>query len=110
MIGRVVMCNIGYVELAMQAERRMRKGEHQHQCGGCLRWYWPLHPEEHSSEFGHEPQPTGLEDARRRRKKCPTCLLVEADRERLTAASDALVARTFARLKSASALPEATER
>lgn len=35
-----VGCVIGYVEEAMEAERRLRKGDRQLWCGTCNKWGW----------------------------------------------------------------------
>jgi hypothetical protein len=73
-----VICRIGYVEEAMEADRRMRAGEHQHQCRHCSKWYWPLHKYEHGQN--HDPAPSGEEvgengvhKVRVRKHPCPDC-------------------------------------
>lgn len=54
----IYICTIGYIEKAIEADRRVRKGEHQHSCALCSKWYWPEHREEHE---GHAPEPSFYE-------------------------------------------------
>ena len=35
------VCEIEYVARALEAERRIRRGERQVYCGMCVRWRWP---------------------------------------------------------------------
>jgi hypothetical protein len=35
------VCTISYVEEAIEAERRIRRGERQLHCDTCNRWVWP---------------------------------------------------------------------
>lgn len=44
------ICLISYVEKALDAERRLRKGERQHQCRKCLRWWWADEMKAHKCE------------------------------------------------------------
>ena len=91
---KAVFCRISYVADAEEADARARRGEHQHQCEHCLKWYWGEHKGEHESEFGHSPEPSAFEGwdldspdpsnprirAPRRRKKrpCEDCPIVQS--------------------------------
>ena len=96
------ICTIGYVADAEEADRRMRRGEHQHCCRHCSRGYWPMHKEEHRLE--HEPEPSGVEvtsrgtirKVRARKRPCIDCPEAEAQWDRDLAASVRVVA-DFAR-------------
>lgn len=35
------LCVLDYTEAALDAERRMRRGERQVYCAECRRWRWP---------------------------------------------------------------------
>jgi hypothetical protein len=35
------LCTLDYVEQAMAAEKRLRKGDRQLYCGTCRKWRWP---------------------------------------------------------------------
>ena len=35
------ICGLDYTERAMQAEKRLRRGERQLHCGTCGLWRWP---------------------------------------------------------------------
>mgnify|MGYP001112590579 CR=1 FL=1 len=78
----VRVCLTDYTAFFEEADARAKAGEHQHQCGMCLRWYWPLHTEEHEHKHGHRPKPTGLEFPRRRfsKNRCTDCDRRDADR------------------------------
>ena len=34
------ICTIDYVEKSLDAQRRIRKGDKQHQCAKCFKWFW----------------------------------------------------------------------
>ena len=66
------ICTLDYVEQAEEAGRRLRAGEHQHLCGGCNRYFWAAHHEEHRETHGHDPAPSAFDDGVRRKKKKKT--------------------------------------
>lgn len=37
----VYLCTTDYTEQAMEADRRLRRGERQLYCGVCQKWRWP---------------------------------------------------------------------
>jgi hypothetical protein len=48
------VCVLSYTEAALDAERRLRKGDRQLYCGECARWRWP-------EECAHEGRLTELQ-------------------------------------------------
>ena len=71
------VCAMSYVEAAMEADSRLKAGEHQHECARCGRWYWPLHRDEHE----HAPTPAAGRPApnirARKRAACDDCRVNE---------------------------------
>jgi hypothetical protein len=59
---RLWVCVIDYVEQAIEAERRLRRGERQLYCPECLRWRWP----EECAHEGRVPEAQFKAWARRR--------------------------------------------
>jgi hypothetical protein len=57
------LCTLHYVEKAIEAEKRLKRGERQMYCVACGRWRWP-------EECGHEGRLTQKEfDRPAKRKK-----------------------------------------
>ena len=98
---KAVLCRISYGDNIEESDARIRRGEHQHQCEHCSKWYWGEHKDEHESEFGHVPEPSSLEGwdldspdplnprirapRRRRKRPCEDCAVVMAKWEELVA-------------------------
>lgn len=52
----MTLCLLSYTERALDAERRLRKGERQGQCKRCRLWFWADEIAGHPCEPVHFPK------------------------------------------------------